>query len=129
MAGLGQWWRRALKSAGHGRYAVLLIAKSTLAATIAWVISYEFLHAKSPAFAPFSAVLIMQVTVYQSMVQALRYVSAVTAGVAVQGVLGFLAGPHGLSAHATSQCRIQHPRPRSCIMRAAQCYPPGLLRG
>lgn len=90
----GQWWRRAVGSAGHERHTVLLIAKSTLAATIAWVISYDLLHAQSPAFAPFSAVLIMQVTVYQSLTQALCYVGAVAAGVALQAALGFLAGPH-----------------------------------
>ncbi|MEU9487466.1 aromatic acid exporter family protein [Streptomyces decoyicus] len=72
---------------------MLLIGKSTLAATIAWVISYNLLNAQSPAFAPFSAVLIMQVTIYQSLVQSLRYVGAVAAGVAVQIALGFMVGP------------------------------------
>ncbi|MFG2887959.1 aromatic acid exporter family protein [Streptomyces sp. NPDC048248] len=93
LARIGPWWRRALGSDGHERHAVLLIGKSTLAATIAWLISYGLLSAQSPAFAPFSAVLIMQVTVYQSLVQSLRYVGAVTTGVAVQVALGFLAGP------------------------------------
>ncbi|MFD5042049.1 FUSC family protein [Streptomyces sp. NPDC058377] len=50
-------------------------------------------NARSPAFAPFSAVLIMQVTVYRSVLQSLRYVGAVVAGVLVQAALGFLAGP------------------------------------
>ncbi|MFD3420082.1 FUSC family protein [Streptomyces decoyicus] len=72
---------------------MLLVGKSTLAATIAWVISHNLLNAQSPAFAPFSAVLIMQVTIYQSLVQSLRYVGAVVAGVAVQIALGFLVGP------------------------------------
>ncbi|WP_223775186.1 hypothetical protein [Streptomyces sp. 135] len=42
------------------------LCKSALAATVAWWIAHDLLHAKSPAFAPFSAVLIMNVTVYQS---------------------------------------------------------------
>ncbi|MFG2831022.1 aromatic acid exporter family protein [Streptomyces sp. NPDC048434] len=88
-----QWWRRAWGSAGHERDTLLLTGKSTLAATVAWVISYHLLNAQSPAFAPFSAVLIMQVTVYQSLVQSLRYVGAVVTGVAVQAALGFLVGP------------------------------------
>ncbi|POX37453.1 hypothetical protein C3486_28370 [Streptomyces sp. Ru73] len=92
-----QWWGRAVGTPGHERYTVLLVAKSTLAATVCWVISYNLLQARSPAFAPFSAVLIMQVTVYQSLVQSLRYVGAVTAGVAVQAALGFLAGPDVLT--------------------------------
>ncbi|MEI5135311.1 aromatic acid exporter family protein [Streptomyces libani] len=93
MARVRRWWGRALGSEGHERSTVLLIAKGTLAATIAWVISYHLLHAQSPAFAPFSAVLIMQVTVYQSLLQSSRYVGAVVAGVAVQAALGFLVGP------------------------------------
>lgn len=72
---------------------LLLVAKSTVAATLAWFIASDLLHAQSPAFAPFSAVLIMNVTVYQSVAESLRYVAAVVAGVAVQSVLGFLAGP------------------------------------
>ncbi|GAA3732874.1 hypothetical protein GCM10022205_17890 [Spinactinospora alkalitolerans] len=88
-----QWLRRAAGSDGHERHTLLLIGKSTLAACVAWAISYHLMKAQSPAFAPFSAVLMMQVTVYQSVAQSLRYVGAVSAGVALQGVLGFLAGP------------------------------------
>ncbi|MGX1564751.1 FUSC family protein [Streptomyces sp. NPDC055506] len=91
-----QWFGRA-GSDGHERHTLALIGKSTLAATIAWVIARDVMAAQSPAFAPFSAVLIMQVTVYQSLVQALRYVGAVAVGVGLQGVLGLLAGPHLLT--------------------------------
>ncbi|WP_131096698.1 FUSC family protein [Streptomonospora litoralis] len=90
---IGQWFRRA-GSDGHERHTLLMIGKSTLAATIAWVISYSVLSAQAPAFAPFSAVLMIQVTVYQSFSQALRYLGAVGAGVAVQGIVGFVAGPN-----------------------------------
>lgn len=92
---IGQWWSRALGSDGYERHTALLIGKSTLAATIAWVISYQLLNAQSPAFAPFSAVLIMQVTVYQSLVQSLRYVGAVVAGVAGQSAPGLPGGARG----------------------------------
>ncbi|MBW1602957.1 hypothetical protein JJV70_12740 [Streptomyces sp. JJ66] len=96
MARTRQWLTRA-GSQGHERHTLALIGKSTLAATVAWVIAHDVLAAQSPAFAPFSAVLIMQVTVYQSLLQALRYVGAVVVGVGLQGVLGFLAGPHLLT--------------------------------
>ncbi|WP_367124485.1 aromatic acid exporter family protein [Streptomyces phytohabitans] len=88
-----QWFVRAA-SDGHERHTLALVTKSALAATVSWVISHDLMAAGSPAFAPFSAVLIMQVTVYQSMLQALRYVGAVSVGVALQGVLGLLVGPH-----------------------------------
>ncbi|MEU3192897.1 aromatic acid exporter family protein [Streptomyces sp. NPDC006992] len=88
-----QWLDRAKGSAGYERQTLELIGKSALAATAAWYVAHNVLAAQSPAFAPFSAVLIMQVTIYQSLVQALRYVAAVSAGVMVQAALGYLAGP------------------------------------
>lgn len=93
LTAVAHWWRRAVSYAGDERDTLLAIGKSALAATLAWVIASTFLDARSPAFAPFSAVLIMQVTVYRSIVQSLRYVGAVVAGVLVQAALGFLAGP------------------------------------
>ncbi|MFJ8885608.1 aromatic acid exporter family protein [Streptomyces sp. NPDC102402] len=93
LAELSRWWRRALAYSGDERDTLLVIGKSALAATLAWVIAYNVLDSRSPAFAPFSAVLIMQVTVYRSVLQSLRYVGAVVAGVLVQAALGFLAGP------------------------------------
>ncbi|MFH8487786.1 aromatic acid exporter family protein [Streptomyces longisporoflavus] len=93
IARAGQWWGRAIGHAGSERDTLLLTGKSTLAASLAWVVSFYVLDAQSPAFAPFSAVMIMYVTVYQSVAQSLRYVGAVAAGVAVQAALGFLAGP------------------------------------
>ncbi|MFJ4880537.1 aromatic acid exporter family protein [Streptomyces sp. NPDC088745] len=88
-----RWLRRAFHHSGHERHTLLLAAKSVVAATLAWFIAYDVMGARSPAFAPFSAVLVMQTTVYQSVVQSLRYVGAVVVGVAVQAALGFIAGP------------------------------------
>lgn len=92
-ARIRQWWQRARGSSGHERRTLELIGKSALAATLSWFVAHDLLVAQSPAFAPFSAVLMIQVTVYQSILQSLRYVAAVCAGVVVQAVLGFLAGP------------------------------------
>ncbi|MFD7507185.1 aromatic acid exporter family protein [Streptomyces sp. NPDC059850] len=89
----GERTEHRTRTHGPERHTLLLIGKSTLAATLAWFIAADLLHAQSPAFAPFSAVLIMNVTVYQSIAQSLRYVAAVVTGVAVQAALGFLAGP------------------------------------
>lgn len=87
------WVRRAKGAGGLERQTVELIGKSALAASVCWYIAHDLMGALTPAFAPFSAVLIMQVTVYQSLLQALRYGAAVCAGVFVQAGLGFLAGP------------------------------------
>ncbi|MET9861887.1 aromatic acid exporter family protein [Streptomyces smyrnaeus] len=88
-----QWLARAKGSAGHERNTLEIIGKSTLAASASWYVAHNLMAAQTPAFAPFSAVLIMQVTIYQSLLQALRYLAAVVAGVSVQAALGFLAGP------------------------------------
>lgn len=90
---VADWGRRLRRPESSARRSLLLILKSALAATVSWFVSYELMNATSPAFAPFSAVLMVQVTVYQSVVQSLRYVGAVAAGVAVQAVLGLSAGP------------------------------------
>ncbi|MEW2704480.1 aromatic acid exporter family protein [Streptomyces koyangensis] len=90
---VADWGRRLRRPESSARRSLLLVLKSALAATVSWFVSYELMNATSPAFAPFSAVLMVQVTVYQSVVQSLRYVGAVAAGVAVQAVLGLSAGP------------------------------------
>ncbi|MYX08773.1 hypothetical protein GTW98_18520 [Streptomyces sp. SID8375] len=38
-ARITQWWSRALGADGYERHTALLIGKSTLAATLAWVIA------------------------------------------------------------------------------------------
>ncbi|MET7761181.1 hypothetical protein ABZS71_03760 [Streptomyces sp. NPDC005393] len=88
-----QWLGRAKFPGGLTLQALELIGKSTLAASASWYVAHDLVAAQTPAFAPFSAVLIMQVTVYQSLLQALRYLAAVCAGVFVQAGLGFVAGP------------------------------------
>ncbi|WP_047867496.1 aromatic acid exporter family protein [Nocardiopsis sp. RV163] len=91
------WVSRAMGSDGHERHTALSIGKSALAASLAWFVAQHLMQASSPAFAPFTAVLMMQVTVYQSVVQSLRYVGAVALGITVQAVLGFAAGPDMLT--------------------------------
>jgi hypothetical protein len=88
-----RWAERARRYRGRERQAVLFVAKGTVAATAAWAVADDLIGASAPAFAPFSALLMLQVTIYRSLAQSLRYVLAVGAGVAVQGLLGFLAGP------------------------------------
>ncbi|MFC4493484.1 aromatic acid exporter family protein [Streptomyces ovatisporus] len=89
-----QWFRRAGgRGGGHERDALITIGKSALAAGLSWYVANDVMQAQSPAFAPFSAVLIMQVTVYQSLLHSLRYVGAVALGVFLQGAFGLLGGP------------------------------------
>ncbi|MBC9713149.1 hypothetical protein H9Y04_11265 [Streptomyces sp. TRM66268-LWL] len=93
---------RAWNVSGHERHTVLLIAKSALAATVAWWVAHDLLRAASAAFAPFSAVLTMQVTIHRSVWQSLRYIAAVVAGVALQAGIGLLVGPDLLAFVVTA---------------------------
>lgn len=92
-----QWLSRATGPDSDERQTATLIGKSALVATISWYIANDLVQAQSPAFAPFSAVLIMQITAYQAVLQALRCVGAVSAGVALQALFGALIGSNLIS--------------------------------
>lgn len=72
---------------------MLLIVKSALAASAAWALAQDVLGAPSATFAPFSALLMVQVTISQSLAQSLRYAGAVLLGVVLTGLLVPLMGP------------------------------------
>ncbi|WP_345556925.1 FUSC family protein [Streptomonospora halophila] len=84
---------RAWRHAGPERTAVVTVAKSALAATAAWAVSHTLLQATSPAFAPFAAVVMVHVTVRESLARSLRFVGAAVLGVCLQGLLGFVFEP------------------------------------
>ncbi|GAB3686805.1 FUSC family protein [Saccharopolyspora tripterygii] len=71
----------------------LLILKSTVAATLAWVLAAEVLSASSATFAPFTSLLMMHVSVSRSIDHALRYAAAMLGGIVVAGVLSPFLGP------------------------------------
>ncbi len=79
--------RRGLGHAGPDRDAMLSIVKSVFAAAVAWLIANNLLHAPSATFAPFTALLMVQATVSQSLDQSARYAAAMVAGVVLAGVL------------------------------------------
>lgn len=96
------WLRRARRSGSHELNTVHSVFKGALAASLSWYIAYAVIEAGTPAFAPFTAVLMMQVTVYRSAVQSLRYIGAVVLGIAVQAFLAFTAGPDVLTFAAVA---------------------------
>lgn len=93
---LTRWWasvRRGFAHAGPERDTILLIVKSALAASLAWFVANDLLGAPSATFAPFSALLMVQVTIAQSLFQSLRYAGAVIAGVVLTALLVPALGP------------------------------------
>lgn len=89
--------RRAVGHAGPDRDSLLLIVKSVIAATLAWLIANNALQAPSATFAPFTALLMVQATVSQSLDQSARYSGAMVVGVLLAGLLTPALGPATLT--------------------------------
>ncbi|MFF3089916.1 aromatic acid exporter family protein [Streptomyces nojiriensis] len=87
--------RRAARGAGAERDEVLLGAKTVVAAMAAWVLARYLLPPSVSTFAPFTALVALQATVYRSMRDCLQYVLAMAAGAALAASLAALAGVHG----------------------------------
>ncbi|MGV0836433.1 FUSC family protein [Mycolicibacterium thermoresistibile] len=68
--------------------------KSVIAGTIAWVLAAEVFGANYATFAPFSAVLLMQVTIADSVQMAIRYTGAVLVGIALAAMVLLPDGAH-----------------------------------
>ncbi|HEY3686877.1 MAG TPA: aromatic acid exporter family protein [Streptosporangiaceae bacterium] len=81
------WLRRARGYSGQERDVLLTVAKSAVAALVAWYLANDVLGWQEATFAPFSALLVVQSTVYRSVLASVRYVVAVIAGVGLSGVL------------------------------------------
>ena len=77
----------------------MVIAKCVIAAALSWYFADELLRMSSPAFAPFSAVLVVHGTVARSVNHSVRYVLAMLGGVVLAGALSPLLGP-GVSTFA-----------------------------
>lgn len=84
--------RRAFGHPGPDRDVLLLILKSVTAATLAWVIANNVLQAPSTTFAPFTALLMVQATISQSLDRSARYAGAMVFGVVLAGLLTPMLG-------------------------------------
>lgn len=88
---------RARRYAGSERETAFLLAKSLGAGVLAWIIASVVLHALEAVFAPFSALMVVQATIYRSLYDTARYIGAVLAGVIIAGAIGPVLGRHALS--------------------------------
>ncbi|MFE5720628.1 aromatic acid exporter family protein [Streptomyces erythrochromogenes] len=87
--------RRAIRGPGSERDALLLGAKSAAAAMVAWVIARYLLPPTVSTFAPFTALVALQATVYRSLRDCIQYLLAMAAGGAIAASLAAMAGIHG----------------------------------
>ncbi|TFV55815.1 hypothetical protein E4P42_21570 [Mycobacterium sp. PS03-16] len=93
IAAAGRRAREALPAVAVDRDTAMMLIKTIVAATIAWLLAAEVFQAGHASFAPFSAVMLMQATISQSVDKSLRYTGAVVLGVLVSGVLVLTFGP------------------------------------
>ncbi|HEV3170620.1 MAG TPA: aromatic acid exporter family protein, partial [Actinocrinis sp.] len=72
-------------------------AKAALAAALAWETCQGFLHIQDPILASVAALVVVQVTVYQSVTRALQYTAGVVAGMLGALAVGRYLGINGLT--------------------------------
>ncbi|MFF6833816.1 MULTISPECIES: aromatic acid exporter family protein [unclassified Streptomyces] len=84
----------AVRGPGEARDGLLLQAKGAAAATVAWSLSSWLLPTNVTAFAPFTALLALQATVYRSMWDSAQYLAAMAIGTAVAAGFGSTVGVH-----------------------------------
>ncbi|MFC7929625.1 aromatic acid exporter family protein [Streptomyces cinereoruber] len=84
----------ALRGPGEARDGVLLLVKGAAAATVAWCLSSWLLPTNVTAFAPFTALLALQATVYRSLWDSAQYLGAMAIGTAVAAGFGSTVGVH-----------------------------------
>ncbi|MEV7728874.1 aromatic acid exporter family protein [Streptomyces sp. NPDC087917] len=86
--------RRGVRSPGNERDDLLLGAKTAAAAMGAWVLARHLLPPAVSTFAPFTALVALQATVYRSLRECAQYVLAMTVGAALAATLAAAAGIH-----------------------------------
>lgn len=82
------WLRRAGSSQGYERDTVLLLVKCALAGIVSWGLADYVFASPQPTYAPFTALLVVQSTVYRSLLQSVQYVVAVLLGVLFAALFG-----------------------------------------
>ncbi len=81
-----RWARRAVAVPGHERTVTVQIVKTAVAAVAAWVLADGVLHASTAFLAPYTAVFMVDATVYRSVRTAGQQLAAVVAGVVIAGL-------------------------------------------
>ncbi|MFF8609652.1 aromatic acid exporter family protein [Streptomyces sp. NPDC015346] len=86
--------RRAVRSSGSERDDLLLTGKTVVAATAAWMLAHHFLPPTVSTFAPFTALVAVQATVYRSFRESVQYLLAMAVGATLAAALAATFGLH-----------------------------------
>ncbi|WP_041994250.1 aromatic acid exporter family protein [Streptomyces sp. AcH 505] len=97
---------RGIASSGPERDDLLLQAKGVVAAVAAWMLAKWLLPPTVTTFAPFTALLILQVTLYKSFRDCVQYLTAMVLGTALAAGLGETVGVHAWSLAVLILCAL-----------------------
>ena len=89
---LNRLWRRSARVAGQTRIPGLQLVKTTVAAVLSFVIAEQIGTGDVPVLAPLTTLLVLQVTMYQTVTQSVERVASVLAGVLVAVGVAALVG-------------------------------------
>ncbi|GAB2590141.1 aromatic acid exporter family protein [Streptomyces capparidis] len=98
--------RRAVRHDGSERERAVWVVKTVVAVVAAWWVASSLLPHPVTTFAPFTALLAMQATVYRSVRQALRYGAAAAVGMTLAAAFGTAAGVHPWSLAVLTVCAL-----------------------
>lgn len=86
---------RGVRQPGRERDDLLLGAKTVVAAMVAWTVARHVLPAAVATFAPFTAMVALQATLYRSLLDCAQYALAMAVGATLAAALAATAGIHG----------------------------------
>ncbi|WP_329200984.1 MULTISPECIES: aromatic acid exporter family protein [unclassified Streptomyces] len=89
--------RRGVGSPGTERDDLIRQAKTVVAAMAAWALAHRLLPPTVTTFAPFTAILALQATLYRSVRECVRYLGAMVLGAALAAGLAAQLGIHAWS--------------------------------
>ncbi|GHB55457.1 hypothetical protein GCM10010347_26770 [Streptomyces cirratus] len=89
--------RRSIESPGTERDDLIRQAKTVVAAMAAWALAHRLLPPTVTTFAPFTAILALQATLYRSVRECVRYLGAMVLGAALAAGLAAGVGIHAWS--------------------------------
>jgi hypothetical protein len=76
-----RWWKQAVRTSGRERSVLVQAGKGAIAAVIAWLVAAVWLRLPQPFLAPYTAVFLLESTVYRSAKSAAQQLGAVALGV------------------------------------------------
>ncbi|MFD3695182.1 aromatic acid exporter family protein [Streptomyces sp. NPDC058646] len=95
MAHTAAYVGRGVRQPGSERDDLILVAKTVVAAMVAWTLARYFLPPAVATFAPFTAMVALQTTLYRSLRDCAQYAVAMSAGSTLAATLAATAGIHG----------------------------------